>query len=162
MQKALLYPAEVVQPLGTASLLDASSGLHWRDEGLHYACVCIYSLPHAHCKDSLLACCAPTHCSAAVCSAPYWTSTQEMSFQAVKATRLPPAAHHRGQLALVPPHSHQLLHPVKLFSWHRSSNMLRLPKPPTCMVLLLANVACSSQRCPGTPTGPLHHLLLVW
>lgn len=59
MQKALLYPAEVVQPLGTASLLDASSGLHWRDEGLHYACVCIYSLPHAHCKDSLLACCAP-------------------------------------------------------------------------------------------------------
>lgn len=73
-----------------------------------------------------------------------------------------PQQHIRGQLALVPPRSHRLLHPVKLFSWHRSSNTLRLPKPPTCMVLLLANLACSSQRCPGTPAGPLHHLLLVW
>lgn len=89
--------------------------------------------------------------------------TQDMlSFQSIKATWLSPAAYCQGCLALVPPRSHQLLHSAKLFSWHKSSNMLRLPNPPTCVVFLLASLACSSQRCPGTPVGPLQHLLLAW
>lgn len=43
-------------------------------------CLCVYiqPVPHAHCKDSLLASCAPTPCSAAVCSAPYWTNTHKI------------------------------------------------------------------------------------
>lgn len=72
--------------------------------------------------------------------------TQDMlSFQSIKATWLSPAAYCQGCLALVPPRSHQLLHSAKLFSWHKSSNMLRLSNPPTCVVFLLASLACSSQ-----------------
>lgn len=161
--KGIVYPTEVVQPLGTACLLDASSGLHWRDKVLHYACVCIYSLSRM--LTARTACWLAVHLLPLCCSllSPILDKhTQDMlSFQPIKATWLPPAAYCQGCLALVPPRSHQSLHSAKLFSWHKSSNTLRLPNPPTCMVFLLANLDCSSQRCPGTPAGPLQHLLLA-